>query len=435
MAEIYDISAIINHAISGGYDIAPDRMEWVKLCHALKLLGYDETYFVALSQNHGTPSNIARRKWQEEKSYRRFLNENTAPGLIVNLAKAAGIEVKRFFVSKYDAAELRRTYRAAPTPPPMKQHMANAGPKPTPVYVSAQQVTAAARHCRETSLYIWLCREFDPVEVDRVFAAYCVGASKFINEQGGRAVSFPYINTAGHCVDCKIFHIDPNTGSRKTAPPVKRWEDGELRSTWALAELKKKDRRADWCNFGDHLLSERKDAPVGIVESEKTALILSLAYPYKIWIAVGSKNNLTLNRFEPYRGRKVTIYPDRDGYNDKPRKDGKGIEKGWRTIAAELAGGGFSLSIDTTTERHPGKPNDDLADIVLRWRHGAQELPKPTKNVAESDTPRLSPDKAEAVRLFENIKKKYPAFAEFAEKFNLEPISVEPYHCKTNDDE
>lgn len=66
MKDIYNISAIINHAISGGYDIAPDRMEWVKLCHALKLMGYDETYFVALSQCHGTPESVARRKWREE---------------------------------------------------------------------------------------------------------------------------------------------------------------------------------------------------------------------------------------------------------------------------------------------------------------------------------------------------------------------------------
>lgn len=434
MTEIYDISAIINHAISGSYDIAPDRMEWVKLCHALKLLGYDETCFVALSQAHGTLSNTARRKWREEKSYRRFLNENTAPGLIVNLAKSAGIDVKRFFLKQADATEPRRTYRAAPTPPLMK-HTQAAEPKPTPEYVTEQQVTAAAGHFRETSLYLWLCREFDPVEVDRVFSAYRVGGSKFVNEQGGRAVSFPYIDTAGRCVDCKIFHINPNTGSRKTAPPVKQWNGGELRSTWALAELKKKEHRAEWCNFGDHLLTERKGVPVGIVESEKTALILSLAYPDRVWIAVGSKNNLTPKRFEPYRGRKVTVYPDRDGYNDKPRKDGKGVEKGWRTIAADLAGHGFSLSIDTTTERHPGEPNDDLADIVLRWRHGRQERPEPPKDVANNDTPTISPDKKEAVRIFEEMKSKYPAFAEFAERFELEPISVEPYHCKPKEDE
>lgn len=433
MTEIYDIAAIINYAISGGYDIAPDRMEWVKLCHALKLLGFDETYFVALSQCHGTPSNVARRKWREEKVYRRFLSENTAPGLIVNLAKAAGIDVKRFFVNKLEPMNPRRTYRVAPTPPPM-MHTQAAEHKPTPEYVAEEQVAAAARHYRETSLYLWLCKEFEPGEVDEVFSAYRVGASKFISEQGGRAVSFPYIDVAGRCVDCKIFHINPNTGSRKTAPPVKRWDGGELRSTWALAELKRKEHRAEWCNFGDHLLKGREGAPLGVVESEKTALILSLAYPDILWIAVGSKNNLTPKRFEPYRGRKVTVYPDRDGYNDKPRKDGKGIEKGWRTIAADLAAHGFSLSIDTTTERHPGESNDDLADIVLRWRHGKQKPPTPSKGVANSDTPKVSPQKAEAIKAFEEMKQRYPALAEFAEKFDLEPISVEPHRCQNQDE-
>lgn len=431
MKDIYNISAIINHAISGGYDIAPDRMEWVKLCHALKLMGYDETYFVALSQCHGTPESVARRKWREEKSYHRFLTEATAPGLIVNLAKSAGIEVNRFYLNDRPA-EPRRTYRAAPTPPMKRTPPAE--PKPEAVYIAPQQVRAAQAHAHETSLYIWLCKEFDPAEVDKVLAAYKFGGAKYINPQGGRASVFPYINTAGDCVDCKIFHIDPESGSRKTAPPLQSWTDanGEpqtLKSSWALFELRDtegkrmNDRRGVWCNFGDHLLSSRPLAPVGIVESEKTALILSLAYPGVIWIAVGSKQNLNAQRFAPYRGREVTIYPDRDGYNDKPRKDGKGIEKGWRSIARELAAEGFNLSIDTTTERHPGEPNDDLADILLRFRHGEQ-LPPP-EDVTKRDTPEISPEQAEAVRVFEQMKANNPMLAELAEKLQLEPVRIE----------
>lgn len=428
--EIYDITAILNHAIRSGYDIAPDRMEWVKLCHALKLLGYDETFFVALSSNHGTPRNTAARKWREEKKPRSFLNENTAPGLIVNLAKSAGIDVKQFFADRWENREQRRVHRAA-TPPPMKHHPI-AEPKPEPLFVPAEQVKIAAGHFREASLYFWLCKEFDPVEVDSVLVAYRVGASKYISEQGGRAVCYPYIDTAGRCVDCKIMHHDPTTGSRKTAPPVKRWTDKEgepqeLKSTWALAELKQKDLRADWCNFGDHLLAGRPNAEVCLVESEKTALIASIAYgeryPDKVWIAVGSKNNLKIERCRQYRGHKVVLYPDRDGYENTPRKDGRGIDKGWRFIAAELAAAGLNVHLDTAILRYPGEPKDDLADIVLRSLHGKQEQPPPPP-------PRPLTNREQAERAFEEMKQRYPAFAEFAEKFELEPISVEPYRCK-----
>lgn len=385
MENIYDTDRIIAEAIKGGYDIAPDRMEWVKLCHALKILGNDESSFVALSRIHGTPDQVSRRKWREEKRLNTNIRaENEARALIIALAKSAGIEVKQFLLSqdtwRTDCPTIA-TKRTAPTPMPTAT-------TPAPDYLTLDLVTTSERHAHETNLFAYMAREFGEMSARFIFGVYHVGASKHTDSHGYRANSFPYIDTKQRVVDCKLFHIDPTTGSRKTAAPLQSWSDKdgkpqELRSSWALAEINRDRRRkglpqlnrASWCNFGDHLLQERPTAEVALVESEKTALIAALTYPDKIWIAVGSKNNLTLERCKPYIGRTITIFPDRDGYNDKLRADGHGIDRGWRAIARELVAAGLTVRIDTTTERHEGGEKDDIADLILRYRHGEQCAP------------------------------------------------------------
>lgn len=439
MADIYDIDAIIKHSLQMGIDISPaDRQEWKMFCCALKVLGYDETTFVALSSGKQRDS---RQAWRAERSPQRYKSEDSAKGMIVDLAKSAGIDVKQFLLSRYDDSRARPTNRRTFVNPVVKPRTVEPPIEYAP-FIPAQMVEATESRVTESNLFVWLSGEFGDEAAMMAMRRYRVGATKHTDGRGHRAASLPYINTSGDCVDCKIFHIDPTTGSRKTAPALMSWTDREgkaqeLRSTWALAELKKNDKPRKWCNFGDHLLQDNPTAAVCVVESEKTALVASIVYPSRLWIAVGSKNNLNPERCAPYRGREIVIYPDRDNIKDKPRKSGTGIEKGWETLARELAQAGFSVRIDRTVERHNGEINDDIADIILRYRHGTQSPPEPPQNrdVAKCDTAAKSPDKLEAEALFEQIKKQYPALAELAEKFDLEPISVEPYRCKTRTNE
>ena len=434
MADIYDIDAIIKHSLQMGIDISPaDRQEWRMFCCALKVLGYDEATFVALSSGKQKDS---RQAWRAERSPQRYKSEDSAKGMIVDLAKAAGIDLCRFRLSRYDDSRTRPTNRRTFVNPVVKPRTVEPPIEYAP-FIPAQMVEATESRVTESNLFVWLSGEFGDEAAMMAMRRYRVGATKHTDGCGYRAASLPYINTSGDCVDCKIFHIDPATGSRKTAPALMSWTDREekaqeLRSTWALAELKKNDKPRKWCNFGDHLLQDDPTAAVCVVESEKTALVASIVYPSRLWIAVGSKNNLNPERCAPYRGREIIIYPDRDNIKDKPRKSGIGIEKGWETLARELAQAGFSVRIDRTVERHHGEINDDIADIILRYRHGTQSPPEPPQNrtVAKCDTAAKSPDKLEAEALFEKMKKQYPALAELAEKFDLEPISVEPYRCQ-----
>lgn len=48
-----------------------------------------------------------------------------------------------------------------------------------------------------------------------------------------------------------------------------------------------------WCLYGEHLLRDTEDKNVIVVESEKTAFVLSMFYPEFIWVATGGLNNMS----------------------------------------------------------------------------------------------------------------------------------------------
>jgi hypothetical protein len=68
------------------------------------------------------------------------------------------------------------------------------------------------------------------------------------------------------------------------------------------------------CLFGEHLLNEKYADRVEVVESEKTAVIMSLFYPQKIWMATGGLQNLSLGRLDAIKGKKITLHPDGGAY-------------------------------------------------------------------------------------------------------------------------
>ena len=63
---------------------------------------------------------------------------------------------------------------------------------------------------------------------------------------------------------------------------------------WAYTNLKAAhllppEWRLTQCLFGEHLLQDKVNANVALVESEKTTVICSLLLPEYIWLATGGK--------------------------------------------------------------------------------------------------------------------------------------------------
>ena len=76
------------------------------------------------------------------------------------------------------------------------------------------------------------------------------------------------------------------------------------------------------CLFGEHLLTDcnyksRTDYTdqhrlVCVVESERSAVLLSELFPECLWLAWAYPANMTVDKFEPLKGHRVTLYPRTD---------------------------------------------------------------------------------------------------------------------------
>ena len=75
----------------------------------------------------------------------------------------------------------------------------------------------------------------------------------------------------------KIILYNPQTGKRVKQP--------FCHVTWVHSALHLTDFNLRQCFFGEHLLTSEKNKPVGLVESEKTALVCSIHLPHFTWIA------------------------------------------------------------------------------------------------------------------------------------------------------
>ena len=109
----------------------------------------------------------------------------------------------------------------------------------------------------------------------------------------------------------------------------------------------------DWqlhqCLYGQHLLAQRPDAHVCVVESEKTALVMAAVRPEWVWLATCGCGGLTAERVSCLRGRRVTVFPD-SGSFDK-----------WNRQMQLTTGIGYNVS--PRLESYP--PNTDLCDVLL----------------------------------------------------------------------
>jgi hypothetical protein len=77
------------------------------------------------------------------------------------------------------------------------------------------------------------------------------------------------------------------------------------------------------CFFGEHLISEHPNKIIGIVESEKTAIIASIFKPEINWIATGGNSGCKWREwsvFNVLKNRKVILFPDFGFFNKRTER-------------------------------------------------------------------------------------------------------------------
>ena len=246
---------------------------------------------------------------------------------------------------------------------PLRPTLAGA-PAPTAVRCIPADVYAATLGSYERNNLAQLLRgHFGAGVADELLRRFQVGTSAY---RPGACV-FWFIDEHGRVRGGKIMLFDETFHRVKTP-------DG--RTTWAHTALKHHHQRrgrpappwlADYsehgqkspCLFGlPQLATAPPTQPVAVVESEKTAIVVTPYLPQFVWLATGSVGQLTPDRMEPLRGRRIVLYPDA-GCLDK-----------WQVKADELRRLNFKVQVSdeleklaTNDERRVGL---DLADVLLR---------------------------------------------------------------------
>lgn len=134
----------------------------------------------------------------------------------------------------------------------------------------------------------------------QIWDTYKIGCNR-----EGRTI-FWYIDRNGVVRSGKEIQYNTNGHRNKTTFPPVMWahKDGEFHDKYTGDVLLQPF-------FGEHLLKERPTAKVAIVESEKTAALMSAFYPKDIWLACGGSQGLkNEDKCKVLKGRDVVLIPD-----------------------------------------------------------------------------------------------------------------------------
>ena len=218
-----------------------------------------------------------------------------------------------------------------------------------------------------SNLVRWLCSLFDRdtkgfPTLNRIAMDYYLGCTK-----EGDTIYWQ-IDGQGRIRGGKIMRYDPDTGHRvKGERKGVDWVHSRLKREGVLPE----DWELSQCLFGEHLLKRRPQAPVCLVESEKSALVGYGCFPDSVWLATGGKSNLNPERLQCLRGRSVTLYPDLGAYGEWKAKG----EEAARSIGFSLSVSNLLEGIASEGERYEGL---DIADylsglLLAKWESLSRE--------------------------------------------------------------
>lgn len=207
----------------------------------------------------------------------------------------------------------------------------------------------------ETNHFIsFLLTLFSFDRVKEAVKAYCIGTSTKWN---GSTI-FWQIDENKQVRTGKVLPYNPKTGKRR------KYENVPLIDFVHTIMISKdiiKSYSLKQCLFGLHLVPQNPHKIIAAVESEKTAVIMSLILPNYLWLSFGGLNNILQLNTPILQDRKIVVFPDAGTYDRLQPK------------ITELQTLGFNISMSnlienkaTETEKKQGY---DLADyaIINEW--------------------------------------------------------------------
>lgn len=216
--------------------------------------------------------------------------------------------------------------------------------------VSGELLKQSRKAYQHNNFVQWLKAIFGAVVTSELISRYHIGTSK----HWPGATIFWQIDKLGNVRSGKIMLYNSQTGRRLKAEKCNY-------INWVHSVLKLKDFELKQCLFGEHLLKQYPTSPVGIVESEKTAIIASVYFPELVWLAVGSLSNLTIDKCLALTARKVYLFPDLNCFNKWKEK----LDQ----ISSKMPGTTFKISdfLQQNSTENEKQKGLDLADYLIKF--------------------------------------------------------------------
>ncbi len=241
---------------------------------------------------------------------------------------------------------------------------------------------------KESNFLTFLKNTFPNDVVEQVILDYFISGTK------DKSIIYWQIDLQGRIRTGKIMQYNPETGHRIKSPTVivgagskpalKRTPNNktnqfsgaglepaptgyritnQLPISWIHSELKRKGiLPMDWqltqCLFGEHLITKYPQKPIMLVESEKTAIVMSCFHPCFNWLATGGLQNLKMEKLYPIRKFPIIAYPDLKCYDLWKAK----AEKINKEIGSQIVVSHYLEELANEEQKEQGL---DIADFYL----------------------------------------------------------------------
>ncbi|QXP70639.1 hypothetical protein H0I29_00590 [Polaribacter sp. R2A056_3_33] len=195
---------------------------------------------------------------------------------------------------------------------------------------------------QQSNFISYLLRNFEPKMVSQAIDMYHIGTTNYWYG----ATIFWLIDTKNVIRGGKIMLYNCNTGKRVKKP--------FNHVSWIHKQLKLNNFVLQQCLFGLHLINSiSKSDTICIVESEKTAIIMSIMIPNFIWLATGSKTGFKEKMLKSIKEFNVIAYPDKTVYSN------------WNKEAILLNKQGYKIECSNLLESIELENGGDLVDFLL----------------------------------------------------------------------
>ena len=176
-------------------------------------------------------------------------------------------------------------------------------------YMPGELILQSLKGFDQSNFALYLTSLFGDDIAIKTLEKYCIGRAKADN---GKACIFWNVDKDHNVRTGKAICYNPGTGKRN-------------KEIWPTMVHKayNKEFNLKLTFFGAHLLDQYPDKTIGLVESEKTAVIASIYMPDMTWLATGGASGCKWREYSVFnvlKNRNVMLFPDFGYFNKKTKK-------------------------------------------------------------------------------------------------------------------